>query len=191
MTLEITLVRHGQTDWNLTGQHTGRSNLPLNARGREESEALGARLAGRRFDRVFVSPLARARETCALAGYGGVAEPWDALMEWDYGAWEGRTKAEIALAHPGWDLWRDGAPSGESAIAMALRVDGAVARVRALEGTVALFAHGHFLRAFAARWAGWPLEAGRNLALSNCAISTLVRESADGVPQIRAWGLVG
>jgi len=186
MTLEIDIVRHGQTDWNITSQHTGRTDLALNDRGREESRALFVRLAGRKYDRVLVSPLSRAKETCALAGYAEHAEAWDDLMEWHYGEWEGRTKPQIAESHPGRDLWRDGAPGGESIEAMSARIDRVIARLVTLEGSVIVFAHGHVSRAIAARWAGWPLAHGRHLALDNCALSTIGSDD-DGLRLNKAW----
>ena len=185
--MEIHLVRHGQTDWNISGQHTGRTDLLLNERGREESRGLRTKLVGTTYDRVWVSPLARARETCDLAGYGDRAEVWDDLMEWNYGAWEGRTKAEISATHPGWDQWTDGAPQGEDVPTITTRMERVVARLSVLDGTTLVFAHGHMLRCLACRWVGWPIAHGRRLILGNCALSILGGD-VEG-PTIRAWNI--
>lgn len=187
MTTTVHLFRHGQTDWNVTTQHTGRTDLPLNAQGREEARALGQRIAGLRFDHVLVSSLSRARETCALAGWGDRAEPLEDLWEWHYGSWEGRTRAEIRAAFPDWNLWTQGAPEGESVDTVVARVDRVVARIA--EGqTTAVFAHGHILRVLACRWLGWPLTTSRGLLLGNCAHSILLRD-ADG-PALERWNQI-
>ena len=154
---ELWLVRHGETEWSLSGAHTGRTDIPLTAAGREKAAAVGRYLAGRKFAGVLVSPLVRARETCRLAGYENAQIDAD-LSEWDYGDYEGRTTSQIQAERPGWTLWRDGVPNGETAAQVAARADSVIARALAIEGEndVILFAHGHILRVLAARWLGLP-----------------------------------
>ena len=172
----IVLVRHAQTAWSLTGQHTGTTDLPLTDRGRALTERLRRRLAGERFARVMTSPLRRAAETCRIAGFAAEAELRDDLVEWDYGAHEGRTTAEIRTDDPGWDLWLDGAPGGESPADVARRMERVVADL--LEtcehgGDALVFGHGHGLTALAIRWIGLPIEAGRHLRLGTGSVSVL------------------
>jgi broad specificity phosphatase PhoE len=181
----VTLVRHGETEWSLSGQHTGRTDIPLTERGRAQAEALGRRLAGTTFAAVFTSPLARAMETCKLAGFGDQAVATDDLMEWDYGDYEGRRTADIRVLRPGWLLWTDGVPNGETADDVRRRVDRVIARVRAVEGDVALFAHGHILRALAARWIDADVAMGGHLALTTGGISVLGWERE--LPAIDLW----
>jgi broad specificity phosphatase PhoE len=158
----IHLVRHGTTEWSVTGQHTGRTDIPLTEEGRRQAERLGARLARERFALVLVSPLSRARETARLAGFGDVAEVEPDLVEWDYGDYDGRTTVEIRRERPGWTPWHGGYPGGETLDQVAARADRVVARVRAIDGDVALFAHGHILRVIATRWLEQPpVEAAR------------------------------
>ena len=182
---EVVLVRHGETEWSRDGKHTGRTDVPLTERGREQAEALGAALGERRFELVLTSPLQRASETCRLAGYGEVAEPRDELREWDYGTYEGRTTVEIREEHPGWTLWRDGVPGGETAAQVGARVDGVIAELRTLAAEAALFAHGHVLRVLTARWLGLESAAGRLFALDTATISVLGYERETAV--IRVW----
>jgi probable phosphoglycerate mutase len=170
---EIWLFRHGETEWSLSGQHTGRTDLPLTAVGRERAQALGRRVAGRRFALVLCSPLARALETCRLAGYGEVAELTDDLMEWDYGAYEGRRTVDIQKERPGWSLWRDGVPGGETAEQVGARARRVIEVATAAAGDVALFAHGHVLRVLTACWLALPPDAGRRFALGTAAVSVL------------------
>lgn len=172
----IVLVRHAQTEWSLSGQHTGTTDLPLTDEGRALTQRLRERLAGDRFDRVLTSPLRRALETCRIAGFAAEAERRDDLVEWNYGAHEGRTTAEIRVEDPGWDLWRDGAPGGESPADVARRMDRVVADL--LEtceqgGDVLVFGHGHGLTALTIRWMGLPIEHGRHLRLGTGAVSVL------------------
>lgn len=188
MKTTVHLFRHGQTAWNVTTQHTGRTDLPLDEHGREGARALGRRIAHLRFDHVLVSSLSRARETCALAGHGDRAVALDDLWEWHYGSWEGRTRAEIRAAFPSWDLWTQGAPDGESVDDVVSRVDRVIARIAPGEVT-AVFAHGHVLRVLACRWLRWPLVVSRGLLLGNCAHSVLVRD-ADG-PALERWNDLG
>ncbi len=176
---EIWLIRHAMTEWSELGKHTGRTDLPLSDKGREQAAELGRRLAGRTFGLVLSSPLQRAWETCRIAGYGDVAIAEPGLMEWDYGHAEGRTRAEIKAEEPGWDLWRDGVRGGESILQVAERLDAVIERVRAAGGDVALFAHGHSLRILAARWLGQPPTHARHLPLGTTAIGVL-GENHDG-----------
>lgn len=172
----IVLVRHTETAWSLSGQHTGRTDLELTDEGRRKARRLADELAGRRFDLVLTSPLQRAAETCRIAGYADVAEVRDELVEWDYGDAEGRTTSDVRADRPGWELWTDGAPGGESPAEVEARVDRLVAELadRCAEGEdVAIFSHGHLLRALAVRWVGLPIAAGRLLRLSTGTISTL------------------
>lgn len=184
---EVVLVRHGETEWSRTGRHTGRTDVPLTERGREQARAVGAALQTRSFALVLTSPLERAAETCRLAGYGDVAERRDELMEWDYGAYEGRTTLDIREERPGWTLWRDGAPEGEKAADVGARVDRVIDELRALAGDALLFAHGHVLRVAAARWLGLRPAAGALLALDTATISILGYERETAV--IRSWNV--
>jgi probable phosphoglycerate mutase len=170
---EIWLFRHGETAWSLSGQHTGRTDLPLTAAGRRRAQAIGRRLAGRPFSLVLSSPLARALETCRLAGYGEVAELTDDLMEWDYGAYEGRRTVDIQRERPGWSLWRDGVPGGETVKEVGARARAVIAIASAADGDVALFAHGHVLRVLSACWLGLPPDGGGLFALGTAAVSVL------------------
>jgi len=183
--LELVLVRHGETEWSRTGRHTGRTDVPLTAHGRREAEAVGTRLAGRQFDRILTSPVSRATETCRLAGFGAQAEAWPDLLEWDYGADEGRTTPEIRTERPGWTLWRDGVVGGETVEEVGARADHVLARLEAVDGMVLVFAHGHFLRVLAARWLGLDPSAGRLLALDPATVSDLGTEHEQRV--IRRW----
>jgi broad specificity phosphatase PhoE len=183
---ELWIVRHGETEWSETGRHTGRTNVPLTNEGRRRASALGERLGGRQFCLVLTSPLARAFETCRLAGYGDAAERSDDLLEWDYGAYEGRTTKEIREEVPGWTVWTHGVPGGETAAQVGARTERVIAR--ALEvtgGDVALFAHGHLLRVLTATWLGLPPEGGRLAALGPASLSVLGYEREQRV--IRKW----
>ena len=182
---EILLVRHGETEWSRSGRHTGRTDIPLTGLGREQAEAVGAALRGREFALVLTSPLARAAETCRLAGLGGQAIERDELMEWDYGAYEGRTTAEIREERPGWSLFRDGVPAGETVAEVGARADRVLAEVLFAGGDAVLFAHGHVLRVLTARWLGFEPNAGRFFALDAGTISTLGYERETSV--LRLW----
>ena len=186
---EVVLVRHGETEWSKSGQHTSRSDIPLTETGRRAARALGDRLGNRRFDVVMTSPLSRAAETCRLAGFGDRAQKRSPLMEWDYGEYEGLTTAEIRRTHPGWTVWRDGAPGGETADQVGARVDGLIEELRALSGDAALFSHGHLLRVLGARWIGLPAQVGSGLALSTAAVSVLGYERE--TPVVWLWNEVG
>jgi broad specificity phosphatase PhoE len=182
---EVVLVRHGETEWSRTGKHTGRTDIPLTDAGRRQAESLRAGLASRSFAHVFASPLGRAIETCRLAGLGDAAELRDELLEWDYGEYEGISTPEIRESRPGWWLWRDGCPGGESAADVGSRVDPLVENLRVLDGDAALFAHGHVLRVVTARWLGLGPEAGALFALDTGTLSVLGWER--DVAVIRLW----
>jgi broad specificity phosphatase PhoE len=186
---ELWLVRHAQTEWSEAGRHTGRTDVPLTAAGRAAAAQLPQRLGERAFALVLTSPLSRARDTCALAGYGDRAQLRDELMEWDYGEYEGRTTPEIRTVRPGWLLWRDGCPGGEQAADVGARVDRVIAEALQAGGDVALFAHGHVLRVLGARWLEQPPDFGARLALGTGAVSVLGSER--GVRGLRVWGLTG
>ena len=173
---EIWLVRHGETEWSRSGAHTGRTDLPLTETGREQARALGRRLAGREFALVLTSPLMRARETCALAGYAPHAQTDDDLREWDYGDYEGRTTAQIQAEQPDWYLWRDGVLGGEPLGAVAARARRVISRAVAANGDVLLFSHGHLLRILAACWLGLAADEGRLFVLGTASIATLGHE---------------
>jgi probable phosphoglycerate mutase len=182
---EVWLVRHAETEWSLAKRHTGRTDIPLLDEGRERARELPGRLADLEFDLVLCSPLVRARETCELAGLSERMELEEGLVEWDYGDYEGQTTVEIREGRPDWDLWRDGCPAGESPADVQGRVDRVIERVLEANGRVALFAHGHVLRALGARWAELPIDAGGRLALSTAAICVLGYEREARV--IRRW----
>ena len=188
MLTRIYLIRHGETEWSLSGQHTGRTDLPLTAQGERNARNLGERLRTASFNRVFTSPRQRARRTCELAGYAPVAETEADLAEWNYGDYEGQRSVDILKGRPDWNLFRDGCPCGESPAQASGRADRVIARLRALEGNVALFSHGHFGRALAARWIGSPVSQGQHLLLSTASISILDYEhnQADE-PVIALW----
>jgi probable phosphoglycerate mutase len=169
-------VRHAETEWSLTGRHTGLTDIPLTDSGRATARALAPRLREWRFQRVLVSPLRRARETCELCGLGDRAEACEELHEWDYGDYEGLTTAEILALRPGWSLWRDGCPGGENAEQVGLRADRVLAAMSSVEGPVAAFSHGHMLRVLGARWIELAPSAGARLALSAGALSVLGHE---------------
>jgi broad specificity phosphatase PhoE len=170
---QLWLVRHGETEWTATGQHTGRTDLPLTLEGKLHARQIAEFLNGRRFALVLTSPLQRARETCRLAGYGESAIIDSNLREWDYGEYEGRTTPEIRSERPGWSLWRDGVISGERIEQVAARAQNVIDRAVASSGDALLFAHGHILRVLAACWLGLPPEAGRLFALGTASISIL------------------
>lgn len=183
---EIVLVRHGETEWSASGRHTGRTNVPLTAQGERQAKAVVALLAGHNFALVLSSPLQRAVRTAEIAGLPDVELDPD-LQEWDYGAYEGLTTAEIRERRPGWSLWRDGVPDGETLQHVAARADRAIARIRQSldDGDVAVVAHGHFLRVLGARWVGLDPSCGAHLALDTATVSVLGFEHAE--PVIRHW----
>ncbi len=180
-------ARHGETAWSLTGQHTGLTDLPLTERGERNALRLGQRLAGSVFAKVLTSPLQRAVRTCELAGFGGVAEVDPDLVEWNYGDYEGLRTAEIHAVRPGWQLFRDGCPNGESPQDVGARADRVVSRVRAFKGDVLIFSSGHFLRVLAARWLGLEPFAGKFFMLDTASLSALSYEHDLSSPAIRFW----
>ncbi|MHB8641880.1 MAG: histidine phosphatase family protein [Gaiellaceae bacterium] len=185
--MEALLVRHGETEWSRDGRHTGRTDVPLTEHGREQALAVGAALRGRTFACVLVSPLSRALETCRLAGFGDRALSRDELVEWDYGEYEGRTTGEIRAERPGWLLWRDGVPGGETVEAVGVRADRVIAELRQTGGDALVVAHGHMLRILAARWLGLEPAGGRLFALDPATLSSLGYERETAV--IRRWNL--
>jgi broad specificity phosphatase PhoE len=183
--MEVVLVRHGETEWSRDLRHTGRTDVPLTDAGRREAEMLRGALEGRGFARVLTSPLQRAAETCRLAGLGDAAETTDALLEWDYGEYEGITTKQIRESRPGWFLWRDGCPGGETAAEVGARVDPLVEELAALDGDIAVFSHGHVLRVLTARWLTLSPESGALFALGTGTLSILGFERE--VRVIRRW----
>ena len=185
----VWLLRHGDTDWTEQGRHTGRADVPLSDTGRGQARQVGSLLAGRSFQHVLVSPQTRARETCSLAGFGGEAQLHDELVEWDYGDYEGLTDAETQDRHPGWALFRDGCPGGESPVQVSDRADRVLAELSGLEGACLLVGHGKLLRALAARWVRLSVAHASILPMDPAAVSLLERE-ADG-PLLRLWNYTG
>jgi broad specificity phosphatase PhoE len=184
----VYLARHGETEWTLSGQHTGLTDLPLTERGERNASRLQERLRGLTFAKVFTSPLQRARRTCELAGFGTVANIDQDLVEWNYGDYEGRTTAEIRAERPGWELFRDGCPGGESPVEAAARADRAVSRARAVPGDVLLFSSGHFIRVLATRWIGLEVTVNaKRFMLSTASLSAVGYENELSRPVIRLW----
>ena len=167
------LARHGETAWTISRQHTGVTDLPLTAQGEVEARRLGERLEGLTFAAVLTSPLQRAVRTCELAGFGSMAKVEPDLIEWNYGAYEGRTSADIHRERPDWQLFRDGCPGGESPDQIGARADRAIRRVRGIEGNTLLFSSAHFLRVFAARWLGLDAAGGRYFLLGTASLSVV------------------
>jgi len=183
---EAVLVRHGETEWSLNGKHTGITDLRLTEHGRDVARELGGKLRGREFAAVFSSPLQRSLDTARLAGFDeSRIEVLDELREWDYGEFEGRTTPEIRVEVPGWLLWRDGAPRGETAADVGARADIVADRIRSIDGDVLLFSHGHFLRVLAARWVDLPPARGSAFGLETATLSTLGWERE--VPVLWGW----
>jgi probable phosphoglycerate mutase len=185
------LARHGDTAWTDSRQHTGRTDIPLNARGEEHARHLGERLRGFSFARVFTSPLQRASKTCELAGFGAVAEVDADLLEWDYGRWEGMLTSDILKDRPGWQLFRDGCPDGESPEDVAARADRFIARIHGMTGDLLAFSSGHIIRMIAARWHGMPPAAGRVFYCRPASVGVLDFEhDRRDEPIIRLWNYV-
>ena len=183
----VYLARHGETAWSLSGQHTGLTNLPLTEHGERNARRLGERLKGMAFARVFTSPLQRAARTCELAGFWKVARIEPDLVEWNYGDYEGLRTAEIHAKHPGWEVFRDGCPNGESVVQIGARADRVIREVRAVPGDTLIFSSAHFLRVFAARWLGLPPAAGQFLLLDTTSLSAMSYENSSSQPAIRLW----
>lgn len=179
------LVRHGETEWARLGRHTGRTDIPLTELGRTQATSVAAKLVGHRFGLVLSSPLSRALETARLAGYAKRVQTDDDLAEWDYGADEGRTTAQIRVDRPGWSIWDEGPNGGESIAEVGARVDRVIARVRGQSGDVLAFAHAHVLRILAARWIGAQPQLGRSFVLSTATVSVLGWEREQ--PVIERW----
>ena len=183
----VYLARHGETVWSITGQHTGLTDLPLTERGRCNARRLGERLRGITFDKVYTSPLRRAIQTCELAGFGPAAAIDAGLVEWNYGKYEGRLTADILAERPGWELFRDGCPDGESPEQVAERADRIVKRISGVKGNVLLFSSGHLLRVLAARWLGIETLYARCFMLSTASVSALGYEISGMHPAILFW----
>jgi len=191
MVTQLFLIRHGETAWSLSGQHTSRTDLALTPHGEAVARQLAQRLAGKSFSQVLTSPMQRARHTCELAGLGTVARVENDLREWDYGDYEGRTSKEIHQQRPDWNIYRDGCPNGESPEQIAARADRLIARLRTLEGTLAIFSHGHFLRILAMRWVGLSVMEGRHFGLDTASIGILAYEhNHPDAPIISQWNAV-
>lgn len=190
--LQIYLVRHGQTEWSLSGQHTGRSDIPLTAHGETEARALEPHFRSLAFSHVLTSPPQRAGRTAMLAGLGAKATVEPDLAEWDYGDYEGRRSVEIRAERPGWDILRDGCPNGESPAQVAARADRMVALLSSLSGEVAVFSHGHFGRALAARWIGLDIGAVRHLLLGTACYGVLGHDPSHPENRVIAqWNVAG
>ncbi len=187
----VYLVRHGETEWSSSHQHTGSTDIALTPAGEMEAQAAGKALADLTPTLVLSSPLQRAARTAELAGFSATLQIDDDLVEWDYGAFEGLTSAKIHAQRPDWLLFRDGCPDGESPAQVSRRADRVVAQLRATEGTALIFSHGHFSRVLAARWLGLPVEFGRYLLLSTAAISVLGYEHGLNEPAIVRWNETG
>ena len=186
------LARHGDTAWTDSHQHTGRTDLPLNERGEEHARQLGERLRRFAFVRVFTSPLQRASKTCALAGFGDRSELDHDLIEWDYGRFEGKRTSDILRERPGWELYQDGCPEGESPEDVAARADRFLARVHGVDGDVLAFSSGHIIRMIAARWLGLPPAAGRLFFCDPASVSVLGFEHDNrDQPVVRLWNFAG
>ena len=184
----IYTARHGETEWSLSGQHTGVTDIPLTPHGEEDARKLAGRLKGLNFVKVFTSPLQRARRTCELAGFGAKAEILPDAIEWNYGQYEGVKTHDIHKDRPDWDLFRDGCPGGENAAAVAARADRVIERIRAVDGDVILFSSSHFLRVFGARWIGLPPTGGARFVLGTTALNALSYEHNNlAEPVIRMW----
>jgi broad specificity phosphatase PhoE len=182
---KVYVIRHGETEWSLSGQHTGVTDIPLTENGRAVARRLQPILAQQSFQLVLTSPLSRARETCELAGLGARAVLDPDLKEWNYGEYEGLTPKQIHAKAPGWMIFRDGCPGGESPAQIGARVDRVIARVRVAKGDVALFAHGHVFRVLVARWIGFPPDAGQHFLLDTATLNVLgyYRDS----PAVKIW----
>ena len=183
----VVVVRHGQTEWSRAGRHTGRTDIPLDDDGCAQAARLAGPLAAWPGALVLSSPLSRALDTCRIAGFGDSAEIDDDLMEWDYGDYEGRTTVDIRAERPGWSLFDDGVPNGETAADVGARADRVVARCRAAERDVIVFSHSHLLRVLAARWVGLPPDGGRGVVLGAAALGVLAWEREQ--PVIEEWNV--
>jgi len=189
--VSLYLIRHGETAWSLSGQHTGRTDIPLTARGEQEAQALGEWLRAVTFSRVFTSPRLRARRTCELVGLHAATDIEPGLGEWDYGDYEGQRSADIREHRPDWNLFRDGCPHGESPADVSDRADRLITQLRALQGHIAVFSHGHFGRVLAARWIGLPVSEAQHFLLSTASVGILsYQQSSANEPSIELWNAV-
>jgi probable phosphoglycerate mutase len=184
---KVYLVRHGETAWTISGQHTGRTDIPLTERGERDARELGARLRGLTFAKVFTSPLQRARRTGELAGFGECAQADPDLTEWDYGAYEGRRTSDIRAEHPGWRLFEGGCPGGETLVEVSTRADRVMGRIRSLGGDALVFAHRDILRILAVRWLSWHAVEARHFYLTTASLSILGYDHDLDEPVIRLW----
>ena len=184
---QVHLVRHGETAWSLSGQHTGRTDMPLTQAGEAVARGVADRLKGLSFSAVWSSPSQRAYNTSVLAGFGAESVKKDELQEWDYGAYEGLTTKQILAERPGWNVFRDGCPKGESAADVGARADGIIRQLREAGGNILIFSSAHFLRVLGARWVGLPPEGGALLVLDTTSISVLGYEHDLSEPVIRNW----
>lgn len=189
MSHRVWLLRHGATEWTAEGRHTGREDVPLCDEGREQARRAGRLLAGTRFEQVLVSPQTRALDTCRLAGFAEKAETREHLVEWDYGEYEGLTDEQTQQRDPGWDLFRDGCPGGESPVQIAARVDRLLGELSGLDGACLLVGHGKLLRALGAQWAQFGVAAASRLPMDPAAICLLEREPTG--PLLRLWNFTG
>jgi broad specificity phosphatase PhoE len=189
--MQLYLIRHGETEWSISGQHTGGTDIPLTAHGENEARTLAPLLREVDFARVLTSPRRRARRTCELAGLGSVSDVEPDLAEWDYGEYEGQRTVDIREGRPGWNVFRDGCPGGETPAHVSHRADRLIARLLALSGNIALFSHGQFGCVLAARWIGMPTLDGQHFMLSAASLSILGFEpSHPDVPVIALWNAV-
>ncbi|ESY99971.1 histidine phosphatase family protein [Mesorhizobium sp. LNHC209A00] len=186
---QIHLVRHGETAWSLSGQHTGRTDMPLTPAGEAAARGVAERLKGLSFTAVWSSPSQRAYDTSVLAGFGATSVKMDDLQEWDYGAYEGLTTKQILAERPGWNVFRDGSPQGEVAADVGTRADRIIERLRKANADILIFSSAHFLRVLAARWLGLPPEDGALFVLDTASISVLGYEHDFGEPVVRRWNL--
>ena len=181
-------IRHGETAWSLSGQHTGRTDLALTSHGEDQARRLALRLKNIGFSVVLASPRQRARQTCDLAGQGASVLIEPDLAEWDYGDYEGLPSADIRRERPDWNIMRDGCPNGETPAQVVARADGLIARIRSLQGNIALFSHGQFGQVFVARWIGWPATAGQHFTIDPASLGILGRKpGAPDIPAILLW----
>lgn len=187
MASSLYLLRHGETEWTISGRHTGISDIPLTAHGEDEARASGTRLQSFGLTKVFCSPRLRARRTCELAGLAPLMEIKEELHEWIYGDYEGLLPSEIQERHPGWDVFTHGCPNGETPQQVSDRADQVIARIRAMEGKIAVVSHGHFSRALAIRWVNLPIQHGHVLESSTASISVLGYGKNNNKPLIKLW----
>ncbi len=189
--MSLYLIRHGETAWSISGQHTGRTDIPLTAQGEQDARALAEGLRAVRFSRVFTSPRQRARRTCELVGLDAATEIEPGLVEWDYGDYEGQRSVDIRKRRPDWNLFRDGCPHGESPADVSDRADRLITRLRALQGNIAVFSHGHFGRVLAARWIGLSVSQAQHFLLSTASLSILgYEENSTKESAIVLWNAV-